>query len=299
MIPTHLNPLGVNEFVPLTLFALADSSSVTLNATGSPTVSGLQYRRRGEPWTAYTIGTTIQLDARQYVQFRNTADNLSTSGSDYVQFALVGEFNALGSIMSMLNNASACKAYCFTRLFYQQTALKRPPEMPAMTLASDCYASMYYYSGITVPPVLPALQMATRCYQSMMPGTAITAAPVLPSTALAPACYGYMLQNTHIPSIQLPATTLASYCYTGMLTGSWVESLTLPGTALADYCYQYLASNCSRLTSVEVDFTSWRNAADTTGWLSNVAASGTFTKPAALQVDSSSPIPAGWTVVDK
>ena len=233
MIPDHLNPLGVNEFIPLTLMALADSSKVTLNATGSPTVSGLQFRKRGQQWASYSIGTEIPLDANQYVQFRNTADNLSTSGSDYVQFALTGEFNAMGSIMSMLNTGGACKAYCFYGLFSGQTALKRPPEMPAMTLASDCYNSMYYSSGITVPPVLPALQMATRCYQSMIRGTAITAAPVLPSTSLAPACYGYMLQNTHISGIELPATTLASYCYTGMLAGSWIESLTLPGTALA------------------------------------------------------------------
>ena len=44
MIPTVINPLGIDYRQPLTLTALSANSSVKLTATGSPTVSGLKYR---------------------------------------------------------------------------------------------------------------------------------------------------------------------------------------------------------------------------------------------------------------
>jgi hypothetical protein len=58
---------------------------------------------------------------------------------------------------------------------------------------------------------------------------------------------------------------------------------------------------CTKLSSIEVSFTSWNQATDQTGlWVTNVASSGTFTKPAALATEyGESRIPTGWTVIDK
>ena len=64
MIPSKLNPMGINltENLPLTLTAQQANSTVKLTATGSPTVSGLHYRLgKSGLWIPYTIGYTITL----------------------------------------------------------------------------------------------------------------------------------------------------------------------------------------------------------------------------------------------
>jgi len=71
----------------------------------------------------------------------------------------------------------------------------------------------------------------------------------------------------------------------------------LPATTLAAYCYQYMFLGCTKLSSIEVSFTSW---SQTTNWVTNVASSGTFTKPTALAEEyGTNRIPTGWTVVNK
>ena len=97
----------------------------------------------------------------------------------------------------------------------------------------------------------------------------------------------------------LPATTLADDCYNGMFFGctSLASAPALPATTLASGCYSSMFANCSSLSSVEVAFTAWTSGT-TDYWLESVAASGTFTCPAALpDVRGDSNIPTGWAVV--
>jgi hypothetical protein len=58
---------------------------------------------------------------------------------------------------------------------------------------------------------------------------------------------------------------------------------------------------CTKLSSIEVSFTSWTQATNSTvDWVGGVASSGTFTKPAALATEyGANRIPTGWTVIDK
>lgn len=63
-------------------------------------------------------------------------------------------------------------------------------------------------------------------------------------------------------------------------------------------------SYCRSLSSIDVDFTVWPAASYATiGWVSMVAATGTFKCPTALGTDATiqrgeSYCPAGWTVVN-
>jgi hypothetical protein len=72
----------------------------------------------------------------------------------------------------------------------------------------------------------------------------------------------------------------------------------LPATTLVTDCYHSMFYGCTSLTSVSVHFTAWLEGA-TDSWLTNVAATGTFSCPAALDttvdrgVDT---IPVGWTI---
>ena len=99
----------------------------------------------------------------------------------------------------------------------------------------------------------------------------------------------------------LNATTLTDWCYyrmfircTGLVTGPKIQATSYTG----NYGANYMFYSCSKLTSIEVNFTSWGTFWDQ--WVSGVAASGTFTKPQALQeTHGNSKIPNGWTVINK
>lgn len=158
----------------------------------------------------------------------------------------------------------------------------------------------------TAPAILPAMTLADYCYQYMFNScTSLTSTPELPATTLANNCYNYMFVDcsslTSAPAI-LPATTLANGCYSSMFSGcsSLMTAPKLPAITLANTCYAFMFKDCTSLNSVDVAFTSWpQSVLITNNWLNNVAATGTFTCPAALpDVRGASNIPEGWTKVD-
>ena len=282
MIPTVTNPLGTDYRQPLTLTALSASSSVTLNATGSPVVSGLKYRTRSGSWQTYTTGTTVSLPSPgDYVQFWNTAGQLSTGILDCVQFAMTGTIAGSGNVQSLLNFSMQAPYSCFYKLFLGCASLIYPPEFPATTLSGACYYNTFY-----------------DC-------SALLTAPALPATALAGECYKYMFYHcsslTAMPA--LPATALSYHCYKDMFNGctSMASMAVLPAPVLAANCYEDMFINCRSLTGIEVNFTSWTGFTNATNnWVYGVSAAGTFTKPADLPEEyGASRIPTGWTIINK
>ena len=79
-------------------------------------------------------------------------------------------------------------------MFNGCTSLTSAPELPALTLASECYREMFYNcSSLTQAPELPATTLANYCYREMFYNcTSLTQAPELPATTLAYACYSNM-----------------------------------------------------------------------------------------------------------
>ena len=76
----------------------------------------------------------------------------------------------------------------------------------------------------------------------------------------------------------------------------------LPATTLTDYyCYGSMFQGCSKLVSINVNFTGFNYSNNATlDWVDGVAASGTFTCPSALpDTRGTSYIPAGWTIIRK
>ena len=335
MIPYRMNPLGitVNELLPLTFTALSAGSTVTLNANGSPTVSGLHYRLgKSGQWLSYTIGTTVTLaNTGDSVQFWNSASTLSSSFSNFVQFALSGLIRADGSIQSMLAWTDSVPAYSFYMLFYQCSSLTQAPHLTAASVSSYGYQSMFHgCSRLTLTPMLPAVDVRNMCYSSMFQNCSslVTASPIfagrlyeysfvsmfqncpalvnppeLHITQLAPYCCNEMFYGcsslADIPN--LPDITLFIYCYYNMFRNctSLTEAV-LPSTALNTGSYRTMFRGCSSLASIEVAFGSWNSNAATEMWVEGVAASGTFIKPAALPEEYGvDRIPSGWTVVNK
>ena len=143
---------------------------------------------------------------------------------------------------------------------------------------------------------------ADYCFYSLFSGcTNLTQAPELPATTLADGCYQYMFSGctslTQAP--ELPATTLAKDCYAYMFRGctSLTQAPELPATTLADYCYYNMFNSCSNLSKIKLNITEWDFESSTTGWVKDVAPTGTFICPKALAEEyGKDRIPEGWTV---
>ena len=172
---------------------------------------------------------------------------------------------------------------------------------------------------LTKAPKLPATTLATQCYQRMFEEChSLVDAPALPATELAELCYNDMFWNcTSLKNAPvLAATTLADYCYTMMFLGcsSLEKAPDLPAATLTPGCYEHMFMNCTSLNYVKCLATDLGDESSTDGWLTNVAATGTFVKAAGVdwsgkgiteRPDTEDPsviirfvhgIPEGWTV---
>ena len=204
-------------------------------------------------------------------------------------------------------HATTLTTECYRGLFQNCTALTQAPALPATTLANYCYQNMF--SGCNklenAPSSLPATTLVSNCYRSMFYNcTSLTQAPALPATTLADWCCAFMFYGctslTQAP--ELPATELAQYCYNQMFLGctSLTQAPELPATTLVNYCYQFMFYNCSNLNYVKCNATNITATNAIYQWLSGVASSGTFVKPAGVSYDTGiSGIPSGWTVVEE
>ena len=198
---------------------------------------------------------------------------------------------------------------CYYYMFFNCTSLVNAPELPATTLANYCYSLMFSgCSSLKIAPELPATTLAYGCYSHMFKDcTSLKTAPVLPATTLANYCYLYMFNGCSSLKIapELPATTLAYGCYRYMFFNctSLVNAPELPATTLANSCYSYMFKGCTNLSYIKMLATEIdNNLSPLTGWVTNVAPTGTFVKAAAntnIQIDSNSGIPIGWTVYNE
>ena len=201
--------------------------------------------------------------------------------------------------------ATTLASYCYKNMFNGCTSLATALALPATTLAYECYYAMFYgCTSLATAPALPATTLAEGCYNGMFLGcTSLTAAPELSAMTLATQCYQQMFNEcTSLATAPaLPATTLASWCYYGMFRNC--KELTtapeLPATILKYTCYKQMFKGCTKLNSVTCLATDISAEDCTADWLSGVAATGTFTKAAAMAdwtIDSANGIPTGWTV---
>ena len=116
--------------------------------------------------------------------------------------------------------------------------LTQAPELPATTLANNCYYYMFRScTSLTRATALPATTLKDSCYYYMFFGcTSLTQAPELPATTLAKYCYGSMFldctslkistsQSSEYPTVwRIPSSgtissTPANWNY-GMLSGT-------------------------------------------------------------------------------
>ena len=240
----------------LTIEALEDNLTVTFS-------NDIEYGIDGNGWMKLrAYRETSPINTGQTLSFRG--EFIPSTAKGIGAFTINKKCNLKGNCMSMLfgdnavNNYSLSgKDWAFYRLFYNCSNIVNIDSnfLPATTLASDCYESMFENcKSLTTAPSLPATTLASGCYSYMFSGCkSLTTAPALPATTLANNCYyqmfGYCTNLTTAP--ELPTTTLASGCYNYMFSGctNLTAAPALPATALADYCYSNMFSGCTNLTT--------------------------------------------------
>jgi len=114
-------------------------------------------------------------------------------------------------------------------MFYGCTSLTTAPELPATTLASNCYAFMFAHcTSLTTAPELPATTLDASCYLQMFHScTSLTTAPELPATRLLYRCYYFMFYGcTKLNYIKAMFTTTPG----GEETAYWLYDVASSGT---------------------------------------------------------------------
>ena len=275
---------------PYITFTAKAEQKFKMTTEGGYTISGLQYSVNNGKWENVVVDKEVTFGGTNGdLRLRGTNINGTASGWYAYSTITFTEANVnvacTGDIRTLLDwrnyNIVETNKARFSYLFKDCAVLTSAPELPATTLADECYNSMFDgCTSLTAAPELPATTLAGNCYNSMfLDCTSLTAAPKLPATTLAGNCYNSMfLDCTSLTAApKLPATTLASYCYRDMFRSCTKLTSTpeLPATTLADYCYNGMFNGCTKLSTVTMlapsdkientysSFKNWLNAAGT------------------------------------
>lgn len=211
---------GLEEPNYLTFTATEDDSSVTFRWSEGRDVQ--ISTDNGETWSAYVKGTTVSLNANEYISFKGYDVKTSMYPS---HFSMAGSIEASGSVTSLLDGVGSnpdviLPSYCFSFMFAGCSALKKAPALPAETLSYACYWDMFSNcKGLTEVPELPAMELAGYCYWEMFYGcTGLTEVPALQAEEMDEYCYCEMFAGcSNLQKVpEFSTKTLANGCYDQM-----------------------------------------------------------------------------------
>jgi hypothetical protein len=260
MIANALDPLKV----PLTFTAEEAGATVALNVYGTCTIPGMHYRMgKSGLWLPYTAGTAIELpNIGDSVQFWNNASTLSTSQSNYAQFAFsnAGGITASGNAMSLLNWSATVPAWGFAYL-------------------------LRYTALLTSLPLFPSTQVGVAGYYCMCQG-----------------CVSLVNQKVSLPSPIIPNAGYYAAFMDSSITEADIDGSTGMGDGYNSLSACFSNCTSLKVIRVKFTRWYKDSASGDSyfaGWVKNVSATGTFYKPSALPEEYGvSRIPEGWTVVN-
>ena len=151
---------------------------LTFTSEGTTTVSMsnkgenapvLYYSTDKTNWTLWDYSELTFTSEQSLYLCGNNPEGFSSSLTKYSMFVTAGDsYSVSGDIMSLIDNehelTSIPRPYCFIRLFQGCTSLTTAPELPATTLAEDCYGYMFRNcTSLTAAPALPATTLTENC----------------------------------------------------------------------------------------------------------------------------------------
>lgn len=225
-----------SKSTPLTLKAIEDCTIGIINNAEDYLYYCVDGLRVGIP-----SGETgsFDLTADQEVEFYGDNATYSAELGGYTNFTINGQCYIYGNIMSLISSTDFANLTEFTspgvfsHLFSNCSNLRNHPEkrllLPATTLTSSCYESMFEYcTGLTQTPDLPATTLQEGCYNCMFEGCKnLTTAPELPAPTLVKYCYQFMFADcSNLNSVTCFATNMsANNC-----TYDWLRGVASSGT---------------------------------------------------------------------
>ena len=256
---------GKAEYYPYVTFTAEQPQTFKMTTEENYNISDLEYSVNNGKWATVEAGTEVTFGgANGTLRLRGTNINGTASGSfvystitftnPNVEVACTGDIRTLldWRNYSTVNTQNAR----FCRLFDGCKVLTSAPDLPATTLADNCYVGMFHgCTSLTAAPELKATTLADYCYNNMFEDcTSLTAAPELKATTLADGCYYNMFYGciSLEKAPELKATKLANYCYSAMFYGctSLTSAPELKAKELVENCYLYMFYGCTKLSTV-------------------------------------------------
>ena len=251
---------------PYLTFTADEEQTFIMSAKDSYEIPGLEYSVNNGTWKKVVTGEAVTFGGSNgtlSLRGKNNLEGTSKQNSGYSQISFgKTDVNVAckGDIRTLLDYTNykdvATESARFRHLFEDCTQLTSAPDLPAETLAEECYSFMFEgCTSLKTTPELPATTLAGDCYFRMFLGcTSLETAPTLSAKTLKTYCYSYMFAGcTSLKTApELRATELFSGCYQGMFQGckSLESAPELPATTLATQCYAYMFQNCEKLSSV-------------------------------------------------
>ena len=252
------------EYIPYVTFTAEKAQKFMMKPNGNYNISGLEYSVNFGDWTTVEANKEVTFGGTNGdLRLRGTNTDGTASALDKYSTITFTDSNVpvacTGDIRTLLDwdnyTTVNTENAMFIKLFENCSVLTSAPELPATSLAYNCYYCMF--SGCTnlkSAPKLPAKALANQCYAYMFAGCKnLKTAPELPAEVLANQCYDSMfLGCTNLKTApKLPAKTSRMYCYVGMFSGCTnLKSAELSIEFLYLGCCSSMFYNCTNLSSV-------------------------------------------------
>lgn len=226
------------EYIPYVTFTAEKAQKFMMKTNGNYNISGLEYSVNFGDWTT--------VEANKEVTFGGTNGDLRLRGTN-----TDGTASALDKYSTITftdsNVPVACTGDIRTLLDWDNYTTVNTENAMFIKLFENC-------SVLTSAPELPATSLAYNCYYCMFSGcTNLKSAPKLPAKALANQCYAYMFAGCKNlkTAPELPAEVLANQCYDSMFLGCTnLKSAELSIEFLYLGCCGSMFYDCTNLSSV-------------------------------------------------
>lgn len=188
-------------YAPYVTFKANAEQKFKMITYGDFTFSNLEYSVNGVDWKTVVAGDEgVVTFGSDNGDLRLRGKNPNGTATDYSNYSTItftenAPVACTGDIRTLLDwsnyNTVDTQNAKFCYLFSRCSVLTSAPELPAETLADNCYGSMFNRcTNLTSAPALPATTLAIGCYSRMFEFcTNLESAPVLSAEILAQNCY--------------------------------------------------------------------------------------------------------------
>ncbi len=164
------------HIIPYVTFKADAEQKFRMITYGDYTISGLEYSVKNGKWQDVVANTEITFGGTNGdLRLRGTNPyGTANNTKEYSNITFTNNVNVActGDIRTLLNwkyyDTVDTQNARFNMLFYNCGVLTSAPDLPATTLATNCYDCMFFYcTSLESAPVLPATTLSDWCYFQM------------------------------------------------------------------------------------------------------------------------------------